>query len=150
LQFAQDAPDSLQNHQPAFLLVSAVIAGESGELARASAVMDAALLSETPALLSWVEIKASLDLDQDRLDDLDQHLEGWVRRGREQLGPPELAFISLIQARARLSANKLREAARFLRMIPAAERQPWLSLILVSESNIARLEGRPRAALVLA
>ena len=151
IQFAEEAPENLRNREPAFLLVGAVIAAQIGDLPRASAMVDAVLLSEQPSyILSAVELKASLYLEQDRLDELDQHLEEWVGRGHERLGPSELALISLLRANARISAHKPQEAAALLRAISPAERQRRLSSILVAESKIARLEGRPTAAIRLA
>jgi tetratricopeptide (TPR) repeat protein len=152
IQFAEEAPINLRNRDPAFLMMSAVIAAQIGDLPRASAMIDAALLSDpSPPFLNWLELRASIYIDQDRLDELDQHLEEWVGRGRERLGPLETTFISLCRANARLSTNRPQEAAEFLRAIPAAERPRWLSFsILVAESNIARLEGKPRPAIRLA
>jgi serine/threonine protein kinase len=150
IQFSEQVPDTLQHRSPEFLFASAVIAAQSGDLPRASAMLDAALLSYTPAPLEFLTLRVSLYIAQDRLDELEQHLEEWVSRGRQQFGPNELAFISLSRADARIAANKPQEAAAALRTISPAERQRWLSTILLSESEIALLQGKPRSAVRLA
>ena len=113
-------------------------------------MLDAALLSYTPAPLEWLTLRVSLYIAQDRLEELEQHLEEWVTRGRPRLGPPELAFISLGRVDVRIAAKKPQEAAGLLRAIPPSERGAWLSSILIDESDIARLEGSPRSAVRLA
>jgi hypothetical protein len=150
LQFSEQVPDTLQRRSPEFLFASAVIASQSGDLPRAAAMLETALLSYTPAPLEWLTLKAYIYISQDRLDEVEKHLEEWVSRGRQRLGPSELAFILRCRADARMEANKPQEAAGLLRAISPDERQRSLGWILLTESEIARLEGKPRAAVRLA
>jgi hypothetical protein len=148
--FSKEAPDTLQQGCPDFLFANAVVSAQTGDLPRAAALAEAALLSYSPSPINLVELKIWIYTYQDRLDEVDQQLEGWVRRGRESLGPSERAFILLERAKLRLAASNPHQAAELLRWIPAAETQPLIIQMLVAEAEIARLEGRTRTAVQVA
>jgi hypothetical protein len=150
LQFSASAPDFVLRSSPVHLWARALIAAQSGDLAEASAMVDAALLFYDPPPVEMHGLKAYIYLAQDRLDEVDQHLEEWVRRGREHLGPIELAFVLCGRAEARLSAGKAQQADALLKAIPALGRTRWLSEILIDQSEIARMQGKPGLAIRLA
>jgi tetratricopeptide (TPR) repeat protein len=150
LLFSQDAPDTLQQGCPDFLFARAVVSAQTGDLPRAAALAEAALLSYSPSPVNLVELKAWIYTEQDRLDEVDQQLEEWVGRGRESIGPSERTFILLERARLRLAARNPRQASELLRTIPTAERQNIVIHLLLAEAEVARLEGRARAAVELA
>jgi len=89
-------------------------------------------------------------LDQDRIEELEQRLDEWLRRGQQELTPDEKALGTTVLVDTSLAREKPAQAAALLRTIPSTIR-PSLSLELhLAESQIAVLQKKPKAAVQLA
>ena len=150
LGLVEGFPQLLLRGSPEFLFASGLVAREEGDLPRAAAMVDAALLGYTPPPTGWIAVKGIIASDQDRLDELEQNIEGWLRQGRKELGPEERALLALARADVKLARNRPAEAAALLRTVAARDAERWRDSYLLTESEIARLRGRPQAAVKLA
>jgi len=150
LQFAVGFPDNLLRQSPEFLFASAIVARAEADLPRAAAMIDTAVLGYTPSPTEWLAAKAAIYLDQDRLEELEQHMEEWLRRGRRELGPKERAVLGAVLLDVKIARGKPEEATTLFRVIPPEVRPEWGTESLVSESEIAILQKRPRRAVQLA
>jgi serine/threonine protein kinase len=145
-----DVPDVLLRRSKEFMFASALIARENGDLPLASSLLDTAILSYPESPLGMLAMKAWIYIDQDRREELEQHLEEWVHQGRKELSSAEKGFVALVLSDASLSAGKPKVASALLRTLPPEAKGDWNDEVLLDESYLALLEGRPAAAVRLA
>jgi hypothetical protein len=64
--------------------------------------------------------------------------------------PAEKGFVAMVLSDASLSAGKPKDASALLRNLPPEAKEAWNDGILINESYLALLEGRPTVAVQLA